>query len=87
MKTKEEAIKDLLEVVKYLRYSVKKASADGELEIGILSVKPDGSGKVESRFRANEFIEDIATVIDAPAYTEEDELEAKALELLQKMGI
>jgi hypothetical protein len=71
---------------------MKQATAEakgGRVMIGILyeSLPPEKGGRIVARFEAKDFIEDVAAVIDAPPYTEQDDLNAKAEELLQKHGL
>lgn len=87
VRTKEQAIADFLVLIPYLRYAIKNASANGTIKLGILSVKEDGAGKVECQFDAGDFVEDLARVIGAPDYTKDDELSARAEEMLQTFGL
>lgn len=84
---KETAKERLLTVIKHLRFAMKEAEAGGKVQLGILSVLPDSSGKITARFDAKDFIEDVALVIGAPPYTENDEMEAKATKLLHELGM
>lgn len=90
MATKEEIRAKLLLALPYMRYAMKKATAEAppgsKIGIGIQYSGPKG-GKVTASFNAPEFFEDLATLIDAPAYTKEDEMEAKAEELLGSFGL
>lgn len=87
MTTKEEAIKKMLTALPYMRHAMAEAAKNGSPHIGILSVKPDGSGRVEAKFEAPEFFKDLAVILDAPAQTEEDNLNAGALSILDRFGI
>jgi len=84
---KQEARARLLEVIKHLRYASKEASAEGKVQLGILSVKPEGGGRIVASMDAGSFIEDIALLIDAPEHTEDDHLEASAEAFLHRFGL
>jgi hypothetical protein len=83
---REAARQRILQVIPHLRYSIKEAekhfSGEGKVEIGILAVAHDGYGKVISRFSANEFLEDLATVVCAGPQTKDNELEARARQII-----
>jgi len=70
----------------YMRHAAKDAAKDGAVEIGILSVKESGAGRVVARFEAPEFFEDLALIIGAPEQTKEDDLKAEAAQLLDGFG-
>ncbi len=79
----QEARDKMLKAITFMRHAVKEAAKKGEVHFGILAVNPDGSGQVVARFEAPEFFDDLAAIIDAPEQTEEDDLEASALQRLQ----
>lgn len=95
MATKDEIREKLLLALPYFRNAMKKATAEAPpgstIGVGILHYTRSGSGKIVAKFEAPEFFEDIAMLIDAPAYTEADDAmaneQAKADELLQKLGL
>lgn len=90
MSTKEEIKEKLLLALPHFRYAMKCAAAEGgadnKIGIGIMYYGDKG-GKITARFEAPEFFEDLATLIDALPYTEEDEEGAKAEEFLHKLGL
>lgn len=84
----EEAKDRLMAVIKHLRFAAScAAEGDNRVQLGILSVKPDGAGRVVCQMDVKEFIEDIATVIGAGPQTQEDIEEAKAEQLLSRLGL
>jgi hypothetical protein len=88
MKTKQQAKAHLLKSIKFFRFAIKAAQKDGNtVKLGILSVAPDGSGKVEMQFDHTEFFEDLEVLVGAPSYTDKDEMDAQALQFLQKLGL
>lgn len=86
MKTKEEIRQDILGVIPFIRYAIKLAKAHGAPQLAIAANFPNGSGKIIASFDA-QFLEDVASLADAPPYTEEDEIAAKAALLLDSMGL
>jgi hypothetical protein len=86
-KTPEEAKAALLRAIPYFRHAIEEARKLGDVKMGILADKPDGSGELTMRFECEEFFADIALVIGAPEHTEQDESKAKALAFLQKHGL
>lgn len=87
----DEIRNKVLRVLPHLRFAQeeakKVAGEGGRVLIGIISVKPDGAGKVLATFEAGEFIEDIAALIDAPALTEEVRQTVRAERFLIEMGL
>lgn len=87
-KTIEEATEALKNALPYLRYAVEQAREDGGIaKLAVASENPDGSGKLIAKFECDEFFEDIATVIGLGPQTEEQTNDAKAVELLQRIGV
>jgi hypothetical protein len=78
----EESRQRLLSVIKHLRYAVAEAAKGGKVQLGILSVKPDGSGNVVARMEVKEFVDDLAKALGAPEYTQADELDAAAKQFM-----
>jgi hypothetical protein len=83
---KEAAIKKMKLAIGYMRHAAKDAAKDGVVEIGILSVKESGAGRVVARFEAPEFFDDLALIIGAPEQTAEDDMKAEAAALLDGFG-
>jgi hypothetical protein len=83
---KEAAIKKMKLAIGYMRHAVKVAAESGDVEIGILSVKPDGTGKIVAMFEAPEFFDDLALLIGAPEQTKEDDMKAEAAAILDGVG-
>lgn len=83
--------KKLLLVLPHLRFAEeeakREAGPDGKALFGILVTKADGTGKVLATFEAGELVEDIAKLIDAPPFTEEDRADARAAQFLSKLGL
>lgn len=77
-KTVEQARNDLLTIIKHLRYAASQATENGKPMLGILSVEPDGGGKIECRLEIGEFLDDLALVIGAPPQTKQDDFECAA---------
>lgn len=77
----------LISLYPYLMHSVEKAKEEGEVQLGILSVKPDGTGQIISQFQADEFLADLAAVIEAPPVTKEQFADAEAAYFLSKHGL
>lgn len=80
------------EVLPYIRYAMKKASKEtaggGTVMFGILVRNPDGTGRIVADFRAGEFFDDLAEILDLPKEnTAEEDLDAEAVEMLNKMGL
>lgn len=85
--SKAEAKERLLEALPHLRFAASEAQLEGTVQLGILAVKEDGTGNIKARFDAAGFFEDLALVIDAPPQTEDDIIDAKAVKLLQQLGL
>lgn len=77
--------------IPYFRNAVNTAKANtdkgGKVQLGVLSVNADGSGKVEMQFDCEEFFKDIEEVIGAVPQTAEDDMKADALKFLHKHGL
>ena len=59
----DKAIDTLAEFLPHLRIAINAAKDSGcVVEIGILSTKPDGSGRIVARFNPG-FVDDLSTVI------------------------
>lgn len=93
MSDKKEIIKDKLrQALPHFRHAIKTASEEvgdsGTVMFGILTKKHDGSGRIIADFRANEFFDDIAELLDLPIEnSEEEDLDAQAVEMLYKAGL
>jgi hypothetical protein len=77
----------LLEIVKYLRLAERDGASYGALKLGVLAVKPGGGGQIICELDMGPFVSDLATVIDAPVETEDDVMDAKARQLLDRFGL
>jgi hypothetical protein len=86
MRTVEEAKRDLLAIMPYLRFAIEEANKGGRARLGILREDVEGGGKIECRFSC-EFLEDVALLIEAPPMTEEDRLKAKASQFRSSIGL
>lgn len=84
---REEAVERMKQALPYFRHAISEAAKSGDVKLGVLSYAPDGSGQIISSFECAEFFEDIALIIGAAPQTEEDTLQAKAVQFLQKFGI
>lgn len=82
MRTVEEAKKDLTSLLPFLRYAVEQAAKEGEVGLGILSTKPDGNGRITARLNAPGFVEDLALLLDAGPFTDEQRREAAAQDIV-----
>jgi phosphoglycolate phosphatase-like HAD superfamily hydrolase len=83
---KERAIERLLDSLPVFRHAVREAKEDGQYKLGILSAKPDGTGKVILTLDVSQFFEDIALAIDAPDMSaEDDKMEAAAAKILSRL--
>ena len=75
----------------HLRYAAKMAqekTKSGTIELAIISKNPDGTGQVGACFRADEFLDDLAAVLEiTPEEAAEGELEAKAEAFMQSLGL
>lgn len=76
----------------YFRHAMKRAAEeageDGTVMFAVIMKKKDGSGRIVADFRAPEFFDDIARICDLPLEnTEEETLDAQALEMLDKLGL
>lgn len=75
--------------IPHLRFGVeeaKKETENGEALFGILVVN-DNKGRVVFTFKAEEFVEDLARLVDAPPMTDEDRQNAKVAQFLSRFGI
>lgn len=77
----------LNEALPYLRNSVAEANAEGSARLAIVSVNPDGSGRIVCKFECTEFMADLALVIGAGEQTAEDDANAEAVKFLQRHNI
>lgn len=88
MNTKEELKAKLLELIPYMKQAIAEANTDGgKAHIGILQVKPDDSGRIVGKFRADEFFKDLSDLLDAPEITEEDKQNYEATKFLSKLNL
>ena len=86
----DEIRNKMLQVLPHLRFAIEeavKADPSARIELGILAKKTDGSGRVVCSFRADEFVEDLAKLINAGPMTEEERMDAKAVKLLTGFGL
>ena len=86
----EEIRQKMLAVLPHLRFAIEEATAANNtavIHIGILTKNADGSGKVLSSFRAEEFIEDLAKLLDAGPLTDDQRMDARALKFLTEFGL
>src|SRR5271154_1840659 len=86
-KRKETAKAKMLVAIPYMRHAIAKAAKDGRAYVGILSVNPEGGGRVVAQFDAPEFFDELALLLDAPPQTYEDDLDAEAVALLDEFGL
>lgn len=86
-KTYDEAKAKLLAALPYLRHGIAEANKEGTAQIGIISTHPNGAGRVVLEFVVDEFISDLAVVLDAPEQTEKDTAQAKAVQFLNEHGL
>lgn len=78
----------IVSILPFLRVATETATADGgSASLGVLSERPDGSGKVVTRFDADDFFRDLREALDAPEETEEQLLDARAVLLLDTFGL
>ncbi len=84
---KEIAKVKLLEILPHLRYSVAQATKKGTAMIGILSEDKLGGGEVISQFYAEEFLNDLAELLEAPPQNAEDDNSAAALQFFHKHNL
>lgn len=86
-----EVREKLQSLMPYLLVATEDAKAEagegGEVRFGILLKRTDGSGKVLASFRAEEFAEDLARLLDAPPLTDEARADVRATGFLQKFGL
>lgn len=72
MGDRDAALARLREVMLHVRTAAVMASTVGEVKLGILSVKPDGAGRVLATFDAT-FLDDVeALLTDAPEARDAD---------------
>jgi len=84
--SKLQAKERLLAALPYFRSSIKNCQKKKKkLQLGILSVEPDGSGNIEMMFDFEEFFTDIETLIDAPKFTGKDEQNVLAVSFLERV--
>lgn len=87
----ETAKERLLVAIPYFRNAVNSAKANagagGKVQMGILAVKPDGSGKIEMQFDCEEFFKDIEEVLGSPEHTIEKDMEVEAFKFMNQHGI
>lgn len=80
----------MLTALPHMRFAIEealKANPTAEIKIGILAKNPDGTGKVVSTFAATEFIEDLATLLEAGPLTDDDRADARAMKFLTDFGL
>lgn len=75
-RTKDDAKRDILTVLPYLRLAIEEALKRGKPELAVSARHDDGGGQVVCTFTP-EIIEDIALLIDAPPMSQEDRMRAQ----------
>ena len=78
---KADATVRLLEIIPHLRFAIQDANLTGMAKLGVISVKPDQTGRIVAQFEAD-FIEDLALVLDVPPQSDEDNADAAALKFV-----
>lgn len=86
MRTADDAKHDLLLVIKHVRYAVEEAKTKGQAMLGVLSVQPNGGGKIECRFDSA-FLDDVALLIGAPELTDSDRAGCRAIKFTHELGL
>lgn len=88
MKTAKER---LLKAILYFRNAINEAKATvgegGKVQMGVLSVEADGSGRVGLKFDCEEFFNDIEEILGSPEHTTEKDMEVEAFKFMQKPGL
>lgn len=84
----DELRQKFVKVIPHLRFGIEEAKkeTEGEVLFGVLVVK-ENTGKVVFTFKAAEFVEDLAALVDAPPMTNEDRMNAKVAQFLSRFGI
>lgn len=83
-----EAKKRLQDGVPYLRHAIENAKKEtGIVKLAIVSKNPDGSGKIFCEFDFEDFLNDVCTVAEIGAQTEEQTTAAMAKEFLDAHGL
>jgi len=76
----------LKDVTPHLRHALRLAKqAGGHVQIGFLSVHPNGTGQIVCRFDADEFVEDLAAVLDMGPEMDEQRTATTAKELADRI--
>jgi hypothetical protein len=83
---RKAAIAKMLVAIPFMRHAMKQASQEGQAKIGILSVR-EGGGTVVAQFDAPEFFDELALIVGAPPQTEEDDLNAGARAIIDRLGL
>lgn len=86
MRTAEEARSDLNAFLKHLRFAIEEANAAGKARLGVLSVRPDGGGKIECQFDCG-FVDDVALLLGFAPLSDADRKECRDQQLLHKLGL
>lgn len=88
MKTREQAIEHLVSVMHHFRHAIEQAKitagSTGTVGLGILAVRPDGSGRIIAQLEAPEFFEDLALVIGARPSTDEEKAQARLTQIIDE---
>jgi len=89
MTDKEKARLKFLQALPHFRLAMEMAKEaagpEGKVGLGIIAIPTDGNGHITAQFHGDEFFEDLATLIDAPPATEDDEMEAKAQAIVDRV--
>lgn len=63
----------------FMRHAMNEAAKEGRAQVGILFVRPDGTGQLVARFDAPSFFEDIAEALELGPLTDEQLEDAEDL--------
>jgi len=80
--TKEDIKAKMLQIIPHLQYAMEMAKKEGTPGLAITLTKPDNSGRIVCQFRAEEFLSDLMTLVDAPPLSDEHRRDAQAKELV-----
>lgn len=83
----EEARQRVLQVFPHIRYAIGQAKHDGVVKLGVLCEDERKGKRLECSFEAEQFFNDLSLLLDIPAQTEKDNIEAKAMRFKKKYGL
>ena len=86
-KTMDQARADLMAALPHFRYAVAEAQKNGQVMLGILCERSDGSRKLEMSFDCAEFFDDLALVLGAAPQSAQDDLQASATQFAHQHNI